>query len=168
MKKAFTLMELVVSISLFFIIIIFLYKALNMTKKSNVFFEKKVTQIVNDNKLKKILIEDIIESSKVEFFLDKDSNTILQLETSNMYHNVFFTHVTYLISKKKNLIRLESLKKFDKLKLSEEFFKNTYIDVLDVEVEKFDVTQLKDNEKAFSIIIKKENNEEKIYGTLRI
>lgn len=152
---------------MFFLIIVFLYKTLDITKKSNDFFSSKVTNILNDNTLKKIIIEDISESSIVESISDKNKNTILQLQTSNMYHNIFFKHVTYFISKKKNLIRIESLKKFDKTKLEDEFFESTFIDILISEVQSFEVSQLNGNKSSFSVMIKKDKNNISLFGSTK-
>ena len=41
MKKSFTLLELIISITLFMIIVVFLYKTLDQTKHSNKLFSNK-------------------------------------------------------------------------------------------------------------------------------
>ena len=65
MKKSFTLIEVVISITLFSIILIFMYKTLDMTKFTNNIFEKKVAKNKKMNTFKDIIIEDILESSEV-------------------------------------------------------------------------------------------------------
>lgn len=158
-----------VSIVLLFMILIFLYKALDITQKSNTFFNAKVENIVNDNRLKKLLIEDIFESTKpIKITRDKNNNNIIQIQTLNTYHNVFFKHVTYFVTQEDNLIRIESLKEFDKTKLNDDFFKDVFIDIIVAKLERFEVSKLKDNEKAFSIMLKKKNKKVMLFGSLQI
>ncbi len=167
MKKSFTLIELIVSIALFFMIVIFLYKTIDITKITNDFFSSKVSKVISTNKIKKVLFEDIVEADIIELQSDNNKNTILYLETTNMYHNVFYKHVTYIVSRENKLIRIESLKKFDKLKLNDEFFKEAYIDILINKIEKFKVAQLKDNNKVYAIILKKENEDIQIVSSIK-
>lgn len=152
---------------LFFLILIFLYKALDITEKSNHFFSSKVDNLVSINNIKKIFIEDIAQSNEVVILSDKDGNSILLIETSNMYHNVFYKYVTYFISKKKNLIRIESLNKFDHTNITDDFFKSAFIDRLIDNIELFEISKLKDNENAFSVIFKKEKEALNMFGCLK-
>ena len=138
-----------------------------MTEKSNDFFSSKVDNIVSTNKIKKILIEDIAQSTDIQISSDKNKNSMILIETSNAYHNVFYKHVAYFISKEKNLMRIESFNKFDYTKLSDEFFKTAFIDILIDEVEIFEVSALKDNTNAFSIIFKKEKETLNVFGSLK-
>lgn len=156
-----------VSISLFFLILIFLYKTLDVTKKSNDFFDKKVTKVITDANIKKIFIEDIVEASSLEFNMDKNSNFVVQIETTNMYHNVFYKYVTYFVSNKNNLLRIESLKKFDKANLTDDFFKYSFIDIVIKDVEIFEISQLKQNENAYSVMYKIKNEQPIVFGTIK-
>lgn len=138
-----------------------------MTEKSNAFFSSKVNNLVSINKIKKIFIEDIAQSNEVVILGDKDGNSIVLIETSNMYHNLFYNHVTYFISKKKNLIRIESLNKFDHTNMTDTFFDNAFIDILIDNIELFEMSKLKDNENAFSIIFKKDKEALNMFGCLK-
>lgn len=55
MKKAFTLLELIISITLFMIIVVFLYKTLDQTKHSNNLFLNKEEILKKSNHLHNIL-----------------------------------------------------------------------------------------------------------------
>ena len=173
MKKSFSIIELLIAISLFAFILTSLYQSLDISQKSNSFFSSKVEYIINENKIKKILLEDILESSgKIILTQDKNKNTILQLETSNMYHNVFFKYLTYILSKNGNLIRIESLVKFDKTKLNDNFFDNSYIDTVSREIKSFQVLKFKKKKKKknilFSIIIEKKNKTHLMFQAMQI
>ncbi len=169
MKKSFSLIELLIAITLFAFILTSLYQSLDISQKSNSFFSSKVKYIINENKIKKIFLEDILESSgKILLSRDKNKNTILQLETSNMYHNVFFKYVTYILSKKGNLIRIESLAKFDIKKLNDDFFKNSYSDIVSKKIKSFQVLKFKNKKKIFSIIIKKKNKTHLMFQAMQI
>ena len=157
MKRSFTLIEVMVSITIFSIIILFLYKTLDMTEKSNTFLANKIDKVISLNSVKKILLEDIIKSENITLSLDKNSNTILSLKTTNIYHNPFYLYVTYFISKEENLIRIESLKLFNKNKLDDKFFKKAYIDILISKIKAFEVKSYKQNNKAYAFMLEQDN-----------
>ena len=145
-KKAFTLIEILVSISLFMIIVLFLYQSLDVTKQSNQFFSDKVVEQNNKVNLKEILFKDIVHSYSGSISEDRDKRTIFQINTSNTYHNSFYQNVTYLVSKEDNLLRIESKNKFNKDKLNDDFFDKAYVDTVYSKVKKFKVTK-KDKDK---------------------
>ncbi|MEA3384309.1 MAG: prepilin-type N-terminal cleavage/methylation domain-containing protein [Campylobacterota bacterium] len=163
-KKAFTLVEILISISLFSIIILFLYQTLDMTKKSNSFYSQKLDIKKDQNDIKKVIFLDLIHADKnsVKISLDNDENTIFQITTTNIYHNPFNKHVTYLVSKEQNLLRIESKIVFNKNKIDENFFNNSYIDILDKELKKFKVNKQINKKIVFYIL--KENQEKIVFS----
>jgi len=164
-KKSFTLIEILISISLFSIIILFLYQSLNMMTNSNAFYSKKLDTKQKENNIKKILFLDIINkelnSSDVVFLKDRDENSILNFKTTNTYHNPFYQNITYMVSSNKNLLRIESKNKFEKEKLNDVFFDTSYIDIIDQNISKFKANQ--QNEKI-SIYIQKLNKDKIIFS----
>jgi len=158
LKKAFTLVEVLISVALFSIVIIFLYKSLDITKSSNKFYEEKLDIQKEKNLLRRIIFEDIIEAEAVSPIptnvFDRNKNAIIAFKSSNMYHNLFFTNITYFLSGDNNLVRIESKKKFDHKKITDDFFEYAYIDIIASEVEKFKISNIKGNDKAYSIYIK--------------
>ena len=165
-KKSFTLVEILISISLFSIIILFLYQTLDMTKKSNTFYSEKLDIKKDQNNLKKILFLDLIhkyqDNNSTKISQDNDENSIFQLKSTNTYHNPFYEHITYMISKEKNLLRIESYNVFNKVKIDEDFFSKSYIDVLENRVSKFKVKIQKNKQIVF--YIEKENKEKVIFS----
>jgi prepilin-type N-terminal cleavage/methylation domain-containing protein len=159
-KGAFTIIEMMISIALFSIIMIFLYQALDMTKKSNNFYGKKLNQIEEKTNIKKLLFQDLINSDgNITIDTTKDDNTILEFKTSNLYHNPFYTNVTYFVSKKHNLIRCESSDKFDKNKVYN-FTDDAYIDIVDKNVTKFKISYLKKYPQNYILYIQYINKNE--------
>jgi len=151
-KKAFTLIEVLISITIFSIIAFFLNHALDITQKSNKFYHDKLLIQEDTNYLKKMLFLDITNRlSNVTLDKDSDENMILTLETSHIYHNPFFTNITYLLTKEKNLVRIESKKKFNKKNLDDKFFDNAYVDVIDTNVTRFIGTNKKNQKLAIYI-----------------
>ena len=140
-KKSFTLMEILISITLFVVIILFLYESLNINEKSNQFFHKKLVEKVEKVEIKKIFFKDIINSISLKnsIVTNIDKEVIFSLYSSNSYHNAFYKNITYFISKENNLLRIESLKKFNKNKMDETFFRKSYIDTIAFDVKKFKV-----------------------------
>lgn len=164
MKKAFTLLELVISISIFMILILFLYKVLDQTKYSNTLLLEKGKQLEISNRLHDILLEDIAESKKVSITMTKEKNSLVRIETRNSYHNPYYKHVTYMISSNFKLLRIESLEVFNtgenvNIDL---FLENAYIDILANDVELFEV---KNSELNYVFVIKEKDKERVFYNT---
>ena len=166
MKKSFTLLELLISILIFSIIIVFLYKTLDQTKYSNTLFTKKQEILKESNHLHNIFLEDVAEASNITITLDKNKNAIVKIVTYNTYHNAFFNNVTYLINSSKKLIRMQSQSVFDEVQpIEDAFLNNAFIDVLLEDIEYFD---LKNSENNYIFAIKKKNKDRVFYNTYKI
>lgn len=155
MKKqtGFTLVEILVSISIFSIVILFLHRTLDMTQKSNKFYSNKLTQKQKENNVKKVFFLDLIhKNNKLSTKNDREKNSIVKFKSTNTYHNPFYENITYLVSKEKNLLRIESKELFDSKKLTDSFFKNSYIDIIDNNVTKFKVETQKNKKIVFYIL----------------
>ncbi len=165
-KKAFTLVEILISISLFSIIILFLYQTLDMTKKSNSFYSNKLEIKQKQNELKKILFLDMIQkyadNNSTKILVDNEKNAIFQIKSTNIYHNPYYENITYMVSKEKNLLRIESKNIFNKEKLNDEFFNSLYIDVLENNISKFKVS--KQTNKKIVFYLEKENKDKIIFS----
>jgi len=159
-KKAFTLIEVLISITLFSIIVIFLYQSLEITQKSNNFYSDKLELKQDDNSLKKMFFLDFIHNdSNVTASFDSENNSILTFESSNTYHNPFYNYITYFVSKESNLIRIESKEKFENNKLSDMFFDTCYIDIVAKDIIKFKL-----DKKKKSIYIKQKEKEDILFS----
>ena len=167
MKKSFTLLELLISISIFSIIIVFLYKTLDQTKYSNILFSKKQETLKESNHLHNILLEDVTESNSIPTVTpDKNKNSIVKINTSNTYHDAFFNNVTYLVGNTKKLLRIESEKVFTELEVKNiDFYRNAYIDVLLEDIEYF---ELKNDGNNYNFVIKQKAKDRVIYNTFII
>ena len=167
MKKSFTLLELLISISIFSIIIVFLYKTLDQTKYSNILFSKKQETLKESNHLHNILLEDVTESNSTPTVTpDKNKNSIVKINTSNTYHDAFFNNVTYLVGNTKKLLRIESEKVFTEFEAKNiDFYRNAYIDVLLEDIEYF---ELKNDGNNYNFVIKQKAKDRVIYNTFII
>ncbi len=164
MKKAFTLLETIISVTIFIIIMIFLYKTLDATKYSNNIFAAKINNLEKSNNLHNIFLEDLAETylnSVIEISKDIKNNSIIKLESHNTYHNHFYKNITYMISSSNKLIRIESLDKFNEKIISETFFNNSYIDLLLEDIEYFEA---KNNGINYIFAIKQKNKDLVFYN----
>jgi len=117
MRKAFTLIELMISIVILSIMMLFLYKSYAELNKSNKILQDEVQEITKIELLKKVIYLDYTQTLK------SDSNTTIEIinqdkkedvvffQTRNSIHNRINPYVAYFIKEKK-LYRLESLKRF--------------------------------------------------------
>jgi len=117
MRKAFTLIELMISIVILSMMMLFLYKSYAGLNKSNKTFVNEVEKISKTELVKKVIYLDYSLAIK------SDSNTTVQiinqdkkhdvvfLQTSNSIHERINPYVAYILKEKK-LYRLESLKEF--------------------------------------------------------
>ena len=169
MKKAFTLLEVVISISLFMILLIFLYKTLDQTKYSNKQFINQTKNVKYKNDVNDIFLEDILESiSKIDIKLDNEQNSLLRFESLNSYHNPFFNNITYMISSNAKLLRIESKDQFNFGETQLDFFDYAFIDVLLEDIEYFEVKENSVNtNKNYVFIIKQKDKDRIVFNTYK-
>jgi len=172
MKKAFTLLEVMISITIFSILILFLYKTLDQTKFTNKLFSNNVEKSKELNYIYDILIADMASSTKVvKPVLDDDKNSRITLESNNTYHNAFYTNIAYMINSLDQLVRIESLKPMSLKKEappSFDFYEQSYIDVLLSNVETFEIQNNLQDNKNYLFIIKQKNSEALVFNTFRL
>ena len=154
MKKSFTLLEVIISIGIFSILMIFFYKTLDQVSFSNNIFKEKEKSLYSNNRIYKIMLEDTLESSKVEVLEDKNKNSVLKLISTNTFHNPSYKNITYLIDASNTLVRIESKLEFLLDKTSSEFYKDIYVDKIKDEVIIFSINNIN---KDIKIAIKQEN-----------
>ncbi len=154
MKKSFTLLEVIISIGIFSILMIFFYKTLDQVSFSNNIFKEKEKSLYSDNRIYKIMLEDTLESSKVEVLEDKNKNSVLKLISTNTFHNPSYKNITYLIDASNTLVRIESKLEFLLDKTSSEFYKDIYVDKIQDEVIIFSINNIN---KDIKIAIKQDN-----------
>ena len=160
MKKAFTLLEIVISITIFMIILFFMYKILDDTKISNNKFGEYLIKSLKINDLNNIITEDVVERiSELVEEKDKNRNSVVYFRTKNSLYNPFFNNIVYLLIED-NLVRIESLNSITKKNFTIELLEDSYIDILVHNVDKFFVTR---NENKTIFVINLKNKEEKIF-----
>jgi len=141
-RKAFTLIELMVSIALTVIVVLFLYKSLATQEISNKVLAKNASVLHQTDQIFNLLYRDFLESNetKIATTFNKDYN-ILYLATKNSLHDIPFAHVVYYVNAKdKTLVRLESAYPM-KLPVDLEKIKYIFADVLIDKVTKFRIFQ---------------------------
>ena len=156
MKKSFTLLEVIISIGIFSILMIFFYKTLDQVSFSNNIFKEKEKSLYSNNRIYKIMLEDTLESSKVEVLEDKNKNSVLKLISTNTFHNPSYKNITYLIDASNTLVRIESKLEFLLDKTSSEFYKDIYVDKIQDEVIIFSINNIN---KDIKIAIKQDNRD---------
>jgi len=163
MKKSFTIVEILIAISIFSIVSVFLYKSLDSFKKSEFFLKKEVNKEYKLIKFKKIIYNDFIDATEIKIDKDKDKD-ILTFKSKNYYYNPFNLYKAYFVTKKGNLFRCEMLKKFDKRKINYEFFQNSNCYMLLNDIDRFKILNFKKNNDKM-LYIKFKNNK-KVYFRL--
>lgn len=121
-KSAFTLIEMLISVSILSIMMIFLYKSYASLNKSNEFMKKHLSSLKIQQLKKQIIFLDFSSSLETNI-INKDSKADLVFtQTSNSLHRKYNPYVAYIVKESK-LYRLESLTAFTEatLNLNNEF-----------------------------------------------
>jgi prepilin-type N-terminal cleavage/methylation domain-containing protein len=113
MRKGFTLIEMMISITILSIIMIFLYQSSASINRSNRFYKKEVQHIVNDAELKKILYLDLslAHYNSIKILNQEKDEDVVFFQSSHSLHQNFNPYIAY-IKKDGKFYRLESLKPF--------------------------------------------------------
>lgn len=143
-KRGFTIVELVIAITIFSLIVVYMYQAVAATKKGNTIYEKNYEAVERNEDVKKVFYNDIF--NQVDPYKDIEfKKGIFYLKTKNSLHNFIAPHVAYML-KDKTLIRVESPRQF-KLPLQIE----------DMEKITHEVTYLLENIDNFHVFMDKNN-----------
>jgi len=118
-KKAFTLLELMIAITILSIMMIFLYKSYATLNLSNKNLHRETVILTSMQKIKKVIYLDfLVALSKSTLITNRSKKEdFISLQTSHSLHGRFHPYVTYIL-KEENLYRLESLKQIKSYDLS--------------------------------------------------
>ncbi len=111
-RHAFTLIEMMIAITLFSVIMIFLYQSMARLDRSNQFYSEKLHGIVTEQSLFKTLYLDLslsLPNSGVIDNINRDEDMIF-MQTSHVVHTHVMPYVVYFV-KEKHLYRVESAAK---------------------------------------------------------
>lgn len=110
MRRAFTLMEMLISIVILSLMMLFLYKSYALLNRSNKNFEKKTEQLRQTQRVKEILLLDLSLKLTAQHFIvnQNKKEDIFFFQTSHSLHQRYNPYVAY-IPKNGKLYRLESL-----------------------------------------------------------
>lgn len=144
-RKAFTLIELIISISILSIMMLYLYQSYASLNRSNDIVEKDMQNILSAQKLKEVIFLDLSlalqNSTRIRNRDTKEDFIFFQ--SSHSLHNRYNPYIAYIVKKNK-LYRLESLKSFISYDLT---IDATFdVDIIG-EVENFRVYKSKDSQK---------------------
>ena len=158
MKKAFTLIEMLISISILSIMMIFLYKSYASLNNSNSLLKDEAHSIKKQELKKKVLFLDfsLIINNKLDILNKDTKEDVLFMQSKNSIHNRINPYITYIV-KDSILYRLESLEKFYTADLS---FDNEFVYDTFGEVNSFRVFTSRDKNSSFLIDIDFKNDED--------
>jgi prepilin-type N-terminal cleavage/methylation domain-containing protein len=111
MRKAFTLIEMMISISILSILMLFLYKSYAELNRSNTTYTQVVKDLQKQELIKKILYLDVSLASQVTIIHRDRKKDVVFLQTNHSLHKRIIPYVAYIL-KGKRLYRLESLRNF--------------------------------------------------------
>lgn len=140
-RKAFTLIEVLISIALLALMIVPLFSVIDMMRKSNDKLADALESSKQTSKATKVLFMDIL-SSDGQLTIQKDEYTRLCIEdTKNSLYNLPTAKVCWLVLKKDNaLARIEG----SAYKIPLKFEDRVEVDSVMQDIEVFDVYQQKD------------------------
>jgi len=120
-RAAFTLIEMMIAISIFSIMMLYLYKSYSTLNISNDNLKVEVNKIQNIQKIKKIIFLDFtlaLYNSKNIINIDnrEKGEDFVFFQSSHSIHKRINPYITYMVKNQK-LYRLESLKKISTYEL---------------------------------------------------
>jgi len=144
LKRGFTLVEILISIVLFSIILVFLYEVLDSNSKHNKHYEKIIDNKIDNFLLEDIVLQDFLNSEgNITISEDKNKNSLISFKSSNTYHNPFYNYITYMLVNNEDvqeLVRLETKQIFKKTQINA-ILDSSYIDIVNKDVIKFILTK---------------------------
>jgi len=108
MKKAFTLIEVIISIMIFSLVATLLYKSVASLKLNNKNYKNTIDSNKNISKVIQLIKKDILLAKQIDIkSLDKDT---LKIITTNSIHNIAKPTITWkILPDSHTLIRVEEI-----------------------------------------------------------
>ena len=162
MRKAFTLIEMLIAVSLLSVITIFLYQTYASLQQSNHFYGEELSEASREQKLRKTIYMDLALSIPDSFKLiniDKNSDVIL-MQSSHSVHNRIMPYIAYMI-KDGHLWRIES---------SEELFYPLHGEeemVID-DLKEVEIFRIFEKENSFLVHLEQNNKKMMLFRTNRL
>ena len=131
MKRAFTLIELILSIAIFAIIALYIYQAINTAKNSNDINLKRLSEDEREQKITRLFYNDLFSQTNIYAAANIASEAefdVFYLRAKNSIHAMINPHIAYFI-KDNSLFRIES-KAFEKIPLTYESVERVKTDKL--------------------------------------
>jgi len=124
MRKAFTLIEILLAVSILSIMMLFLYQSYSSLNISNRFYKDALGQIRSGYLKKKVLFLDLslAHREKTDILNQDTKEDVLFMQSSNSIHKRHNPYIAYFVQDAK-LYRLESVHEFKEypLSLTEEY-----------------------------------------------
>ena len=158
-KKAFTLIELILSVFLLGLIVTFLYSAVSNLQKSNKIFQKQSQKDFYNQKVLSMIQKDFFYALDIQ--LSGHDNTFATMQTTNSIFDIDYPYVTWLIKPDlKKLVRFESTIPFKDMKAKNNAY--FHMSIIPKECETFKIYQSKKKENIL-IYIKFKGEDPLIY-----
>ncbi|WP_415396549.1 type II secretion system protein J [Sulfurimonas sp. CS5] len=111
MRRGFTLIEMLISVTILSIMMLFLYKSYSSLNHSNSFYKKEVNSLEHMHLIKKVIFLDFSLAIKesITILNQKKVEDVVFMQSSNSLHKRYNPYITYIMKNSK-LYRLESLK----------------------------------------------------------
>lgn len=108
-RHAFTLIEMMIAITLFSVVMIFLYQSMANLDKSNRFYGDKLQEIASEQSLLKTLYLDLslAEAGSININNISKNDDMVFLQTSHVVHTHVMPYVVYYLNNS-HLYRIES------------------------------------------------------------
>lgn len=105
MKKAFTLIELMISIILLSLIVSFLYQSVAQLQSSNQQFLQKTNVLQKREEVLKLLYNDFINATSVEWSDKEKSLDVIVMHSNNSLHAMTQPYLKYKVYRDDNTLR---------------------------------------------------------------
>ena len=152
MKRAFTLIEVLISVFLLSIIVFVLSSSLEDLKKGYKRLFQNESQNAQNYAKKELMFKDILESTSIKLYYTRYFD-MLFLETKNSLYNRDRAFVKYVVTQKNNrLLRLESSYE-DSFPVRHDRLYQTDFNIIDEDLEEFKVSRPQDGNASSFLLV---------------